>query len=114
MPPPPPPVSDAPAEDALPVFLTEDEVDVPARPLAPIRPAYPEEARARGAEGDVVLRVFVRADGRVAGLQTLESDGDGFAREGARAVRGVAFAAGRREGGVVNSSVTLRVRFRLD
>lgn len=104
----------APLEDAVPRFYGEGEVDVPARPLAPIRPEYPALERSRGLEGDVTLLVQVRADGRLMGIRPVASDGDAFARAALTAIRAVPFAAGLRESEPVNSSVTVRVRFRLE
>jgi protein TonB len=101
-------------EDAEPAFLGEDEVDAPAAPLAPIRPAYPPAARSQGVEGDVTLRVRVRADGGVAGFELLASDRDEFARAAAAAIRAAGFRPGVRDGRAVNSSVTIRVSFRLE
>lgn len=89
-------------------------MDVPARPRAAIRPAYPPRARARGLEGDALLRVYVSAEGRVAGVRALEEARSPFAAAAATAVRETPFAPGRLEGRPVSSSVTVRVRFRLD
>jgi protein TonB len=101
-------------EDAEPVFLSESEVDAPAAPLAPIQPDYPAEARSRGLEGDVTLRVRVRADGRVVGFERLDGAPDDFARAAAEAIRAAGFRPGVRDGRPVSSTVTIRVRFRLD
>ncbi len=101
-------------EDAEPAFLGEDEVDAPAAPLAPIRPDYPGAARTAGAEGEVTLRVRVRADGAVAGFELLASDRDDFARAAAAAIRAAGFRPGVRDGRPVASSVTIRVSFRLE
>jgi len=103
-----------PAEDALPAFLAESAVDAPARPRTPIRPDYPVLARSQGLEGDVTLRAHVRADGRVVGLELVEGDRDAFVDAAARAVRATSFEPGRVAGRPVSSTVTVRVRFRLE
>jgi TonB family protein len=100
-------------EDAFPVFLDEQEVDVPARPAAPIDPHYPPVARAQGLEGDVTLLVQVRADGEVVGLRLLEGDREAFVEAAAQAVRATRFEPGLERGRPVNSRVSVRVRFRL-
>jgi TonB family protein len=98
----------------VPRFYAEGELDVPARPLEPIRPEYPALERSRGLEGDVTLLVHVRADGRVLGAQQVASDGEAFARSALAAIRATPFAAGLRESQPVNSTVTVQVRFRLE
>lgn len=105
--------SSAPLEDALPVFLEPSQVEAPAAPTAPIRPAYPEPARLAGREGTVLLRVRVRADGGLAGMELLQSDGEDFSRAAAEAVRAVAFRPATLRGEPVASSLVLRVEFTL-
>jgi protein TonB len=102
------------AEDAEPAFLAESEVDAPAAPLAPIQPDYPADARSRGEEADVTLRVRVRADGAVVGFEVVEGASGEFARAAADAIRAAGFRPGVRDGRPVNSSVTIRVSFRLE
>ena len=110
------PVRASPAglEDAEPRFFAESEVDAPAAPLAPIEATYPAEARSRGVESDVLLRVRVRADGKVVGFEVLEGATDAFARAAGEAIRAAGFRPGVRDGKPVNSTVTIRVSFRLD
>jgi protein TonB len=103
-----------PAEDAAARWWSEREVDFPARPLAPIEPAYPALARERGLEGDATLLVYVRADGEVVGTTALASDGGEFARAAALAIRATPFGPGTKRREPVNSTVTILVRFRLD
>ena len=103
-----------PAEDAATRWWNEGEVDYPARPLAPIAPAYPEAARAQGLEGDTTLLVYVRADGRVVGTKPLASDTRAFAVAASQAVRATPFGPGTKRREPVNSTVTILVRFRLD
>ena len=56
----PPPASPVPAVEA---------VVLPPRRITEVRPIYPDLAKAAGIEGDVVLRVTVRADGSVGTVQ---------------------------------------------
>jgi TonB family protein len=104
----------APLEDAAPRFYGEGEVEVPARPLEPIRPEYPALERSRGLEGDATLLVHVRSDGKVMGARLVNGEVDAFARSALAAVRVTPFAAGVRRGEPVDSTVTVRVRFRLE
>jgi protein TonB len=112
--PPAPAAKPRPAEDAATKWWGEREVDFPARPLAPIEPAYPALARERGLEGDATLLVYVRADGEVVGTTALASDGGEFARAAALAIRATPFGPGTKRREPVNSTVTILVRFRLD
>jgi protein TonB len=108
------PAVPAPAEDAVGKWWGEREVDFPARPLAPIEPSYPSQARERGREGDATLLVYVRADGKVVGTKPLVSDGREFAQAAAVAIRATPFGPGTRRHEPVNSTVTIQVRFRLE
>jgi protein TonB len=111
---PPPPAPAPPAEDAGPPYYTEDEVDVPVRPLAPIDPAYPAELRAMGVEGDVEVRVLVLADGSVGAAQLLASSDDAFTAAVRDALREARFHPARKDGHPVASWLPLRLYFRLE
>lgn len=92
----------------------EGEVDLPARPLARVRPRYPEHARLLARESDVKLAVTVEADGAVSRVELMESGGEEFDREAREAVERVRFEPARRAGAPVAALVTFMVRFRLD
>ncbi len=109
-----PPTAVRPSEDAPTKWWGEREVDFPARPLAPITPAYPPLARERGEEGDATLLVYVRADGKVVGTKPVISDGRAFSVAAAAAIRATPFGPGTKRREPVNSTVTIQVRFRLD
>ena len=101
-------------EDAGPTFYEEHEVDVPARPVDPIRPAYPPRLRALGLEGEVETRVIVLTDGSVGGARLLASTHDDFTVAVQEALREARFYPARRRGEPVSSWVTMRLRFRLE
>jgi protein TonB len=103
-----------PAEDAEAKWWSEREVDFPARPLAPIAPEYPAEARAQGLEGDATLLVYVRADGKVVGTKPVATTPRAFAVAAASAIRATPFGPATRRREPVNSTVTILVRFRLE
>lgn len=101
-------------EDAGPTFYQEHEVDVPARPVDPIRPAYPPRLRALGLEGEVEARVIVLPDGSVGGARLVASTHDDFTVAVQEALREARFHPARRRGEAVSSWVTVRLRFRLE
>jgi TonB family protein len=102
------------SEDAEAKWWTEREVDFPARPLQPIAPEYPPEARAQGLEGDATLLVYVRADGRVVGTKPVAEAPRALALAAATAIRATPFGPATRRREPVNSTVTILVRFRLE
>lgn len=101
-------------EDAGPRVYAENEVDVPARPVAPIRPVYPPRMRALGVPGEVEARIIVSADGAFAGGRVVESTNDDFTAAARTAIRAARFHPALRAGRAVASWVTLRVHFELD
>lgn len=112
----PPPVAAAPArppEDALPTFFGPDEVDVIARPIAPIRPEYPPSLRALGVEGTVDARVGVLPDGTAGPAKLLASSHVAFTEALGAALREARFQPARRGGRPVASWWTVRVSFAL-
>jgi TonB family protein len=101
-------------EDAGPIVYSEQEVDVPARPLEPIRPVYPPRLRELGVEGSVEARVVVWPDGSLQGATLVASDHPEFTESVRLALAEARFAPGLRRGQPVASSVTLRLHFRLE
>jgi len=77
-------------------------------------PDYPLEALRQRLEGTVLLRVYVAADGRVAGVEILHSSGHSILDAAAvRAVRSWKFAPATRGGWPVAATVRQPVRFSL-
>ena len=101
------------AEDAGPRYFAEDEVDRPARPLAPIEPTYPPALRAMGTEGDVEARVVVLADGSVGGARFVASSHALFTAAVRDSLRSARFHPAELAGQHVASWVTVRHHFRL-
>lgn len=88
-----------------------DRAAVPKRSPAPI---YPIEARRRGIEGFVVLRMRVDARGRVTDAVVVESEPDGvFDRSARTAALAARFLPARSCGRPVASTLEQRLRFRL-
>jgi protein TonB len=79
------------------------------------RPSYPEQARRRGEEGEVRLRLLVGVNGEVEQVGIAASSGypalDEAAQEGARLWR---FSPARRGEDAIRAWVEMPVRFRLD
>ena len=110
-PPAPAPAPAAPPAVAAPV---QARVDAPPAPRKSIKPKYPEGARRRGEQGDVVLELAVDARGGVADVKVV--GGCGFAElehAAVSAARRARFRPARRGGASVPSSARLTLTFRL-
>lgn len=78
------------------------------------KPAYPTQARKRGMEGRVILRVFVRADGGVKSVELQQSSGYELLDRAARiTVLRWRFAPATRGGHAVDGEVLIPFDFRL-
>jgi len=86
---------------------------VEARPDS-LRAFYPEAARQRGVQGDVVLRLLIDADGSLAKVDVIGDPGAGLGAAGARAIRQFRFRAGRVGGEPVATTITYTLHFVLD
>ena len=85
----------------------------PPRLLTEVKPDYTEDARRRGIEGEVVLEIVVRRDGRVGDVRVLKGLGGGLDQQAIQAVRRWSFAAATRRGRPVDIIVEVAVEFRL-
>lgn len=85
----------------------------PPRLLREVKPDYTEDARRRGLEGDVVLEIVVRSDGRVGDMRILQSLGAGLDQQAVQAVRRWQFAPATRRGRAVDVVVEVAVEFKL-
>lgn len=97
--------------------LTREREIVPAQPryAENPRPAYPQEARKKGLEGEVLLKVEVLADGRVGQVELKRSSG--YAILDASAITTVKqwkFIPGKRGNDPVALWVHIPVRYRLE
>lgn len=80
-----------------------------------LRRYYPERARKDGFEGDVVLRLFIDADGAVSRAEVLSDPGEGLGAAAALAVqREYRFSPGTVNGVPVATTVPFTVHFTLD
>jgi periplasmic protein TonB len=78
-----------------------------------VKPVYTDDARRAGIEGDVLLDVVIRADGRVGAVTVTRSLGGGLDQRAIEAVRQWTFLPSRRNGAPVDVLVEVAVEFRL-
>ena len=89
-------------------------IDAPPRPKKAIRPHYPDGARRRGEQGDVVLEIRVEEDGSVGDVKVVATSGFGELDDAAvRAVRAARFAPARSGDDAVASTARLALSFRI-
>jgi len=79
-----------------------------------LRPFYPEAARQRGVQGDVVLRLLIDADGSLAKVDVIGDPGAGLGAAGERAIRQFHFRPGKVGGQSVATTITYVLHFVLD
>jgi protein TonB len=111
------PVADADAGPSRPLEVTE--VSSSPRLLSQpsssaLRAAYPPRAREEGLEGNVVLRLLVGRNGRVAAVRVVVPAGNGFDEAARRLVRGFRFEAGKKDGQPVAVWIPWTYKFRLN
>jgi protein TonB len=78
-----------------------------------VKPDYTDEARRRNLNGEVLLEIVVRADGRVGDVRVLQGLGAGLDQRAIEAVRQWRFSPARRLGKPVDVLVEVAVEFRL-
>ena len=101
------------AERYAPASQVNELPSVAARPDS-LRPFYPEAARQRGIEGDVVLRLLIDADGSLAKVEVIGDPGAGLGAAGERAIRQFRFHPGKVGGQAVATTITYVLHFVLD
>lgn len=86
-----------------------------ARILSQPRPAYPSDARDDGVEGTVALTVSIDAQGHVTSAKVAQSSGDRrLDRAAVEAVGKWTYAPSLKDGLPTDSSIRIRVEFRLE
>ena len=75
-PPPPPPPPPAPVVEDKPIPLTvaPDNLVVPVAAASNPQPVYPEAARKKGIEGDVILKITISTTGQVTAVKVVKGD----------------------------------------
>ena len=96
--------------------------DQPAAPKTGVQPPqlekfvpapYPPEAKDKNIEGNVVLQLDIRADGRVVGVTVLNPAGHGFDEAAVEAARQFVFAPALRDGKPIPARILYRYNFTL-
>lgn len=85
----------------------------PPRLVREVKPRYTEAARRQAIEGEVLVEVVVRRDGRVGEVRVLQRLGAGLDERAVEAVRQWRFEPARRLGTPVDVLVEVAVEFRL-
>lgn len=85
----------------------------PPSVLREVKPAYTDQGRRQGVEGDVVLEIVVRRDGSVGEVKILRRLGAGLDQKAIDAVRQWRFSPARRQGAPVDVVVEVAVEFKL-
>jgi TonB family protein len=85
----------------------------PPRVIREMKADYPDEARRRGIEGDVVIELVVRRDGSVGDARIVRRLSAALDEQALRAVRQWRFQPGKYRGSPVDVAVEVVVEFRL-
>jgi len=93
------------------VPLPED-ADPPLPADANRKPDYPQEARASGRQGLVVLKVVIRADGTVGGVEVLRGE-EPFVSSAVKAVKGWHYTPARYKGQAITVYRIIQIPFKL-
>ena len=89
-------------------------LDAPPKPRRNIQPDYPQGARQRGEQGDVVLEIRVNAEGTVDEVKVASSSGFAELDEAAvKAARSAKFSPARSGHDPVASTARLKLQFKL-
>lgn len=98
-----------------PIVFDGMDLDQPPRPLPRSHPIYPYRAKQRGIEGDVTVKVLVRADGTVGSIEIIQADPPGYFEENViKAVEHWRFEPGRIAGEPVASWVVSHLEFQIE
>jgi len=90
----------------LPRILNRNSVD--------IRKYYPDEAKKKEFEGDVVLKLLIDSDGSIAKVTVVSDPGEGLGAAAVKAVHEFQFAAGTVDGVAVATTVPFTLHFTID
>lgn len=93
--------------------LSEDQVDVPARPIWSPKPPYPPRAERAEVEGDVPLQIVIDTGGRVAEARSLSRCGYGLDEAALQAILSWRFSPALRHGHPVRVRMRWPFQFRL-
>lgn len=93
-------------------IFNSDDLDQPPRQMFRSEPVYPYRARQRNIEGEVKVKLLVRADGTVANITILDATPKGYFEEAVKkVVPSWKFSPGKIDGQAVPSWVVTNVVF---
>src|SRR5579864_7087748 len=104
----------APAMPAQPHRVRVGGNVVPAKLVEQAKPEYPEDAKSRGMEGDVVLRAVILMDGSVGGLGSIASPDPSLTKAAMNAVRQWRYEPSLLNGKPMETVTTITVNFQLE
>jgi TonB family protein len=87
---------------------------VPAKLVYQAKPEYPDDAKSRGVEGDVVLRVVISMEGAVLSLTSVSSPDPQLTEAAMNAVRQWRYEPSLLNGKPVETATTITVNFQLE
>jgi protein TonB len=88
------------------------QLDVFPRPLAAVRPAYPDQGAQATAKGEVTLELLIDENGRVHAADVVRAVPEGYFEAAAMsAFQAARFAPGQKDGRPVRSRVVVKVVF---
>lgn len=97
-----------------PVFYPAKQVDVHPSALAPINPAYPDDAAQRNVTGKVMLLLLIDETGKVVDVSVVDATPPGYFEDSAvAAFRSARFSPAEKGGRKVKSRVLIQVSFEL-
>jgi TonB family protein len=85
----------------------------PVEILAKPKPAYTEEARRLGVEGEVIVEAMFTAAGQIHVLKTLRGLGHGLDENALRAAEAIRFRPAERDGQPVDFTAAIHIIFQL-
>lgn len=95
-----------------PIAFAQTETTKP-EPISTIAPQYPEEARKKLEEGEVVLEIVVKSDGTVGEITTISSDNKVFTKAAVQAVSKWKFKPAENNGEAVSSRMRVPIPFKI-
>ncbi|MDH5543097.1 MAG: energy transducer TonB [Nitrospinota bacterium] len=131
--PPPPPPEEIPADkpEDIPKEEPKEEPKEPTPPPPPkavplhklttmpgfarrVEPVYPESLRVAGIQGQVLVEVYISAQGAIMQINVLKSDNEEFSEAVKRAIMSSSFITGRQDGKPVPVKVQIPFTFKLN
>jgi TonB family protein len=91
--------------------IGDDDQDTPLVILSKPRPAYTEEARRNGVQGNVILRITFEADGTIGAIEVVKGLEQGLTEATEEAARKIEFRPARKNGKPIAVTKQLEYQF---